>query len=81
MRPWNRSGHPVRCRPDEEDEMSCEHLVCAYCSGPVSEGRCSVCRAGRARVHYHYSALSPALIVVVMALLLALIVLADRFSA
>ncbi|MGH8836785.1 MAG: hypothetical protein ACRDWG_17575 [Actinomycetes bacterium] len=31
--------------------MSCEHLVCANCSGPVSEARCSVCRAGRAEVH------------------------------
>jgi hypothetical protein len=31
--------------------MSCEHLVCANCSGPVSEARCSVCRANRAEMH------------------------------
>ena len=31
--------------------MSCEHLVCANCSGPVSEARCSVCRASRAEMH------------------------------
>ena len=33
--------------------MSCEHLVCANCAGPVVEGRCSVCRAARADVHSH----------------------------
>jgi hypothetical protein len=27
--------------------MCCEHLICANCSGPVVEGRCSVCRQGR----------------------------------
>ena len=31
--------------------MSCEHLVCANCSGPVSEACCPVCRASRAEVH------------------------------
>lgn len=30
--------------------MTWEHLVCANCAGPVSEGRCSVCRASRARL-------------------------------
>jgi ferredoxin len=33
--------------------MSCEHLVCANCAGPVVEGRCAVCRTARAEVHSH----------------------------
>lgn len=33
--------------------MTCDRLVCANCAGPVSEGRCQVCRAERARVHRH----------------------------
>jgi len=32
--------------------MSCEHLICAQCAGPVSEGGCPVCRAARAHVHH-----------------------------
>jgi hypothetical protein len=55
--------------------MSCEHLVCANCAGPVVEGRCPVCRASRAEVHSHGGlGMSPqaivlALIVVLMVLL------------
>jgi hypothetical protein len=33
--------------------MSCEHLICAQCAGPVAEGRCPVCQAARSRVHHH----------------------------
>ncbi|HVB43615.1 MAG TPA: hypothetical protein VNF47_13035 [Streptosporangiaceae bacterium] len=32
--------------------MSCEHLICAQCAGPVAEGRCSVCRAAKADRHH-----------------------------
>ena len=32
--------------------MSCEHLICAQCAGPVSEGRCPVCRAAKADLHH-----------------------------
>jgi hypothetical protein len=32
--------------------MSCEHLICAQCAGPVSEGRCPACRAARSHVHH-----------------------------
>lgn len=32
--------------------MSCEHLVCAQCAGPVAEGRCPACRTARAHVHH-----------------------------
>ncbi len=55
--------------------MSCEHLVCAQCAHPVIEGRCSVCRASRERMHQHgFGALSPALVAAVLlaALLLTL---------
>ena len=33
--------------------MSCEHLICAQCAGPVAEGRCPVCRAARSDLHHH----------------------------
>jgi len=31
--------------------MSCEHLVCAQCAGPVVEGRCQACKTTRAHIH------------------------------
>jgi hypothetical protein len=33
--------------------MSCEHLICAQCAGPVPEGRCPVCRAAKSDLHHH----------------------------
>jgi hypothetical protein len=33
--------------------MSCEHLICAQCAGPVVEGRCPACRQAKADVHHH----------------------------
>jgi hypothetical protein len=51
--------------------MSCEHLVCAYCAGPVVEGRCSACRAARDHVHHHGPAnISPQLLLAAALLLL-----------
>jgi hypothetical protein len=35
--------------------MSCEHLICANCAGPVDEGRCPVCRAAHAQFHHQNS--------------------------
>ncbi len=35
--------------------MSCEHLICAQCAGPVADGRCPVCRAARSDLHHHHS--------------------------
>ena len=32
--------------------MSCAHLICAQCAGPVVEGRCSACRQAKADVHH-----------------------------
>jgi hypothetical protein len=51
--------------------MSCEHLICAQCAGPVVEGRCPACRAARQHVHHEHSGATPQLIV---AALLALAV-------
>ena len=53
--------------------MSCEHLICAACAGPVAEGNCPVCQAARANVHHHGSALTMPLIVVTLAVLLILL--------
>ena len=50
--------------------MSCEHLVCAHCAGPVVEGRCSVCRDAREDVHHHGLNLTPQLLVAAALLLL-----------
>jgi hypothetical protein len=57
--------------------MSCEHLVCASCAHPVSEGRCSVCQASRAHVHHSpFAGIAPALVVLLAVLVLAALVAA-----
>ncbi len=60
--------------------MCCEHLVCANCAGPVSEGRCAVCRAARERLHHHDGpALSPATIAALLAVVALIVVLAQHW--
>jgi hypothetical protein len=51
--------------------MSCEHLICAQCAGPVSEGRCPACRLSRQ--HVHRSSHMPGLPVLLAAALVALL--------
>ncbi|MDH6121474.1 hypothetical protein [Kitasatospora sp. GAS204B] len=54
--------------------MTCDHLVCANCAGRVSEGRCPVCRAERARLQQQQgplATLSPATLIALLAALLA----------
>ncbi len=58
--------------------MTCEHLVCAVCAGPVVEGRCGTCRVSRAHVHSPTLALSPQLVAVLVALVALLSVLAAQ---
>jgi hypothetical protein len=56
--------------------MSCEHLICASCAGPVAEGRCPACRATRQHVHHSHSSVTPQLIIagiLALALLLVLV--------
>jgi hypothetical protein len=51
--------------------MSCEHLICAQCAGPVVEGRCAACQLARAQVHRRSPGLSlPLLLAALLALLL-----------
>ncbi len=51
--------------------MSCEHLICAHCAGPVVEGRCPVCRAARAHVHHRGpSGMTPQLLIAAALILL-----------
>lgn len=51
--------------------MSCDHLICAYCAGPVEEGRCPSCRAARAHLHSH--GFTPQQMMIGLALLLILL--------
>jgi len=55
--------------------MSCEHLICAQCAGPVVEGRCPACRAARQEVHHH-SLAGPQLLIAVLLVLTVLLLLA-----
>jgi hypothetical protein len=52
--------------------MGFNELACASCGGPVSEGRCSTCRATREMVRYRLPALTRQL---VLQILIALAVL------
>jgi uncharacterized membrane protein YvbJ len=54
--------------------MSCEHLACARCGGPVSEGRCPACRASRQELHHSHVNYTPH-ILIASALLIVLVVL------
>jgi hypothetical protein len=58
--------------------VSCDDLVCAACSGPVEDGRCSVCRAARAHLHAQRPALPAGPVLVAAALLLALLLMLTR---
>jgi hypothetical protein len=56
--------------------MTCDRLVCANCAAPVSEGRCPVCRATRARLQQQqglFANLTPATLVALLLALLAVV--------
>jgi hypothetical protein len=55
--------------------MSCEHLICAHCAGPVAEGRCSSCRAARAHIHRNVPGFSPQVIIAAGVLILTLLLI------
>jgi hypothetical protein len=64
--------------------MTCDRLVCANCAGPVSEGRCPVCRANRARLHQQQGLLanlSPATLLALVAALVACVLIARHAFA
>jgi hypothetical protein len=52
--------------------MSCEHLICAHCAGPVVEGRCPACQLARSQVHRRTPGLSVPLILAALVVLLLL---------
>ena len=58
--------------------MSCEHLICAQCAGPVVEGRCPACRASRD--HVHHSGTNPQLIIAAILALAFVLLLALQFA-
>jgi hypothetical protein len=59
--------------------MSCEHLICAQCAGPVVEGRCPACRAARQHVHQHFS-ISPQLVLAALLALTVVLLLAMQLK-
>jgi hypothetical protein len=59
--------------------MSCEHLICAQCAGPVVEGRCPACRAARQEVHHHSMA-SPQLLIAAILVLAVVMLLAMQLG-
>ena len=60
--------------------MSCQHLVCAACMGPVSEGRCPTCREARAERHGHGPHVSAQATIIIAALIALALLLALRVS-
>jgi hypothetical protein len=60
--------------------MSCEHLICAHCAGPVAEGRCPACREARAHVHHESHGPSIQLILGVLLVLALLALAASRLA-
>jgi hypothetical protein len=60
--------------------MSCEHLICAQCAGPVVEGRCPACRAARQEVHHHHFNATPQMVIAALLLLTLLMLLALHFG-
>ncbi|MEU6661044.1 hypothetical protein [Streptomyces sp. NPDC046821] len=57
--------------------MTYDRLVCANCAAPVSEGRCPVCRASRARMQQEnpFAALHPMALIALVAILIAALAL------
>ena len=72
-------GNCQAARHPEGVPMSCEHLICAQCAGPVVEGRCPACRASRDHVHQHSGA-SPQLIIAAILALAFVLLLALQFA-
>ena len=74
--------HRGKCRDAARRKgfpMSCEHLICAQCAGPVVEGRCPACRASRDHVHHHSGA-NPQLIIAAILVLSVLLLLAMHLA-
>ncbi|MET9363081.1 hypothetical protein ABZX93_19475 [Streptomyces sp. NPDC006632] len=57
--------------------MTYDRLVCANCAAPVSEGRCSVCRANRERLQQEnqWGGLTPATLITLLIVLVGALAL------
>ena len=65
-------------RRKEGKRMTYDRLVCANCAGPVSEGRCPVCRANRERLQQEegpFAGLNPMALIALLAVLIAAVAL------
>jgi hypothetical protein len=60
--------------------MSCEHLICAQCAGPVVEGRCPACREARQQVHRSHPFASPQLLIAAILALTIVLLLATHVA-
>jgi hypothetical protein len=54
--------------------MSREHLVCAHCGAPVTEGRCPVCRLARTELQQHAARVMLAWLALALAVLAVILV-------
>ena len=61
--------------------MSCEHLICAQCAGPVADGRCPVCRAARSDLHHRPHGISVPYATLAILLLAVAVILAIQHLA
>lgn len=55
--------------------MSCEHLICANCGGPVAEGQCAACRSARADLHRPAHGLSVPYVLAIFFLVITVILM------
>ena len=60
--------------------MSCEHLICAHCAGPVAEGRCAVCRAAKSDLHRHGHGMSIPYMVALLLLAIAVVLAVQHLA-
>ncbi|MEE1802309.1 hypothetical protein PUR57_27065 [Streptomyces sp. JV176] len=62
--------------------MTYDRLVCANCAGPVTEGRCRVCRAHRERLEQQgpLGGLNPVALLTLVVLLLAAMALVATYQ-
>ena len=60
--------------------MSCEHLICANCAGPVVQGRCPVCRAAKSDLHHHHHGLSLPYALAILLLAVAVLITIEHLA-
>ncbi|MCX4778733.1 hypothetical protein [Streptomyces sp. NBC_01264] len=64
--------------------MTYDRLVCANCAGPVSQGRCRVCRANRERLQQEgpfSGGINPMALIALLVILVAALALVAQQTA